>query len=94
MQPLFPAEFLTSHEGRKKGRYISCIGSYAPHMTEIHPDIFREAVAPEHTHHHHKHAKKGGVIIVDSLESCLKEAGEIIQAKLKPENLVEIGELM
>jgi ornithine cyclodeaminase/alanine dehydrogenase-like protein (mu-crystallin family) len=94
LDPLFPAEFLTSSEGRKKGRFVSGIGSYAPHMTELHPDIFRQAVAPEHHRHHHKHAAKSGVVIVDSLESCLKEAGEIIQAKLKPEQLVEIGELM
>jgi len=94
LEPLFPAEFLTSNEGRKKGRYISAIGSYKPHMTELHPDIFRQAVEPDHHHHHHKHARKGGVIIVDSLESCLKEAGEIIQAKLRPEHLVEIGELI
>ncbi|KAL9623757.1 MAG: hypothetical protein Q9160_001988 [Pyrenula sp. 1 TL-2023] len=92
--PLFPAEFLTSHEGRRKGRYISCIGSYAPHMVEIHPDVFRQATQPEHHHHHHKHAPKGGVVIVDSLDACMKEAGEIIQAKLKPEHLVEIGELI
>jgi ornithine cyclodeaminase/alanine dehydrogenase-like protein (mu-crystallin family) len=94
VEPLFPAEFLTSHEGRRKGRYISAIGSYAPHMTELHPDIFRQAVEPDTGHHHHKHAKKGGVIIVDSLESCMKEAGEVIQAKLKPDHLVEIGELI
>ena len=62
-------------------------------MAELHPDIFRQAVSPE-GHQHHKHAKKGGVVIVDSLESCMKEAGEIIQAKLKPDNLVEIGELI
>lgn len=94
LDPLFPAEFLTSHEGRKKGRFISAIGSYAPHMTELHPDIFRQAVEPDHHNHHHKHAARSGVVIVDSLESCLKEAGEIIQAKLKPDQLVEIGELM
>lgn len=94
LEPLFPAEFLTSNEGRKKGRYISAIGSYKPHMTELHPDIFRQAVEPDHHNHHHKHARKGGVIIVDSLESCLKEAGEVIQAKLRPEHLVEIGELI
>lgn len=63
-------------------------------MTELHPDIFKQAVAPEHHNHHHKHAKKSGVVIVDSLEACLKEAGEIIKAKLKPEHLVELGELM
>ena len=33
--PLFPAEYLTSSEGRKKGRYISAIGSYRRHMIEI-----------------------------------------------------------
>ena len=95
LEPLFPAEFLTSREGRRKGRYIAAIGSYAPHMCELHPDVFKVAVEGEHAgHHHHKHAKQGGVVIVDSLESCLKEAGEIIKAKLKPEHLVEIGELM
>ncbi|ETI20311.1 hypothetical protein G647_08345 [Cladophialophora carrionii CBS 160.54] len=94
-EPLFPAEFLTSREGRRKGRYIAAIGSYAPHMVEIHPDVLRVAVEPDHGgHHHHKHARQGGVIIVDSLESCLKEAGEVIKAKLKPEHLVEVGELM
>ncbi|KIW25337.1 uncharacterized protein PV07_08524 [Cladophialophora immunda] len=95
VDPLFPAEFLTSREGRRKGRYIVAIGSYAPHMCEIHPDILKVAVEPAHGgHHHHRHARQGGVIVVDSLESCLKEAGEIVKAKLKPEHLVEIGELM
>ena len=92
--PLFPAEYLTSTEGRKKGRYISMIGSYRPHMTELHPDVLRQAVEPDHKHHHHKHAEKSGVVIVDSIEACMKEAGEIRQAELKPEQLVEIGELM
>ena len=94
LDPLFPAEFLTSREGQKKGRYVSAIGSYAPHMTELHPDIFKQAVSHDHGHHHHRHAKTSGVVIVDTLEGCLKEAGEIIQAKLKPEHLVEIGELV
>ena len=92
--PLFPAEHLTSSEGRKKGRYISAIGSYRPHMTELHPDVLRQAVAPDHKHHHHKHAEKSGVVIVDSIEACMTEAGEIRQAGLKPEQLVEVGELL
>ena len=92
--PLFPAEHLTATEGRKKGRYISLIGSYKPHMVELHPDVLRQAVEPEHKHHHHKHAEKGGVVVVDSLEACLKEAGEVIQAGLNGEQLVEVGELL
>ncbi|KAI9814637.1 MAG: hypothetical protein M1827_003193 [Pycnora praestabilis] len=94
LTPLFPAEFLTSSEGRKKGRLVSAIGSYKPHMCELHPDILRQAVAPAHGNHHHKHARQEGVIVVDSLESCMKEAGEVIQAGLGPEQLVEMGELL
>lgn len=94
-EPLFPHEFLTSHEGRRKGRYISAIGSYAPHMIELDPEIIRTAVKVDHGHrHYHKHARQEGVIIVDTLDGCLKEAGEIIQAKLTPEQLVEVGELI
>ena len=93
--PLFPPEFLTSHEGRRKGRYISAIGSYAPHMIELHPEIIKTAVKVDHGHrHYHKHARQEGVIIVDTLDGCLKEAGEVIQAGLTPEQLVEVGELL
>jgi ornithine cyclodeaminase/alanine dehydrogenase-like protein (mu-crystallin family) len=93
-EPLFPPEYLTSTEGRKKGRYVAAIGSYKPHMIELHPDILRQAVAPSHKHHHHKHAKQGGAVVVDSVEACLKEAGEVIQAGLGGREVVELGELV
>ena len=92
--PLFPHEHLTNPGGRSKGRLVSAIGSYRPHMVELHPEILRQAVSPDHKHHHHKHADKGGIIVVDSLEACLKEAGEVIQAGIDPEKLVEMGELL
>lgn len=63
-------------------------------MLEIHPDILKQNVAPEHGRHFHKHAPQGGAIIVDSVEACLKEAGEVIQAGLGPNEVVEIGELV
>ncbi|KAK5174042.1 uncharacterized protein LTR77_001122 [Saxophila tyrrhenica] len=92
--PLFPASYLTNPEGRKKGRYIACIGSYKPHMIELHPDILRYAVAPHHEHRHvHKRQKEGGAIVVDTVSGCLKEAGEVVQAKLLPDQVVELGEL-
>lgn len=92
--PLFPASYLTNPEGRKKGRYIACIGSYKPHMVELHPDVLRYAVAPHHEHRHiHKRQKEGGAIIVDTVTGCLKEAGEVVQAKLMPDQVVELGEL-
>jgi ornithine cyclodeaminase/alanine dehydrogenase-like protein (mu-crystallin family) len=92
--PLFPATYLTNPEGRKKGRYISLIGSYKPNMAELHPDVLKYAVAPHHEHKHiHKRQKEGGAIIVDTVSGCLKEAGEVIQAKLTPDQVVELGEL-
>jgi ornithine cyclodeaminase/alanine dehydrogenase-like protein (mu-crystallin family) len=92
--PLFPAGYLTNPEGRKKGRYIACIGSFKPHMIELHPDVLRYAVAPHHEHRHlHKRQKEGGAVIVDTVSGCLKEAGEILQAKLLPDQVVELGEL-
>lgn len=63
-------------------------------MCEIHPDILRQNVTPDHGRHFHKHASQGGAVVVDSVEACLKEAGEIIQAKLSPSEVVEIGELV
>lgn len=95
IEPLFPAELLTSKEARQKGRLISAIGSYKPHMTELHPDILRDEVDVHHSHRHfHKHVKRSGVIVVDSLEAALKEAGEIVQAGIKPKQVVELGELL
>ncbi|PSK35978.1 hypothetical protein B9Z65_5793 [Elsinoe australis] len=94
-EPLFPASYLTNPGGRHKGRYIGLVGSYKPHTIEVHPDVLRAAVAPHNEHrHHHKHQKEGGVIVVDSVEACLQEAGEVIQAKLKPDQVVELGELI
>lgn len=93
-KPLFPASYLTNPEGRKKGRYIVCVGAYKPHMIELHPDVLKYAVAPHHEHRHlHKRQREGGAIIVDTVSGCLKEAGEVVQAKLLPDQVVELGEL-
>lgn len=93
-KPLFPGSYLTNPDGRKKGRYIVCIGSYKPDMVELHPDVLRYAVAPHHEHRHiHKRQKEGGAVIVDTVSGCLKDAGEIVQAKLLPDQVVELGEL-
>lgn len=94
-EPLFPHEFLTSTEGRRKGRYIAAIGSYTPQMIELHPEILRMAVKKDSGHrHHHKHARSEGVVIVDTLDGALRDAGEIVQAKLTPDQLVEVGEII
>ncbi|PWY82897.1 NAD(P)-binding protein [Aspergillus heteromorphus CBS 117.55] len=95
IDPLFPAHILTSRDGRQKGRLITAIGSYKPHMTELPPDLLRDEVHISTSHRHfHKHIKRSGVVVVDSLDAALKEAGEIVQAGIKPHQVVELGELL
>lgn len=89
-EPLFPASFLTSSEGRRKGRYLSLIGSYQSSMCEVSPEILRAAVEGGST----KSVRAGGAVVVDSLEACLKDAGEIVRARLEAHQLVELGELI
>ena len=91
---LFDPSILTSTEGRRRGRLIIAIGSYKPHMIEIPIEVFQQAVKPHEHRHYHKHASEGGVVVVDTLTGCLKEAGEIIQSGLSPNQLVEVGELV
>ena len=88
---LFDASVLTSHEGRRKGRLIVAVGSYTKDMRELPKELLLQATkshAPSHLHYH-KHATEGGVIVVDTLDGALKEAGEIIDAGLQPKQLVE-----
>ncbi|KAI1422555.1 UbiD family decarboxylase [Xylaria sp. FL1777] len=95
-EELFDAAILTSHEGRKKGRLIVAVGSYTKDMRELPRELLEQATRPhQHGHlHYHKHATEGGVVVVDSLDGALKEAGEIIDAGLGPKQLVELGELI
>ncbi|KAI5841337.1 hypothetical protein DFP73DRAFT_119330 [Morchella snyderi] len=60
----------------ERTRYMSLVGSYKPHMKEIDPAYLR---------------RKDVVVFVDSKEACLEEAGEVISAGLKEEDLVEVG---
>lgn len=93
LEPLFPAEMLTDSDARRKGRFISAIGSYRPDMVELDPEFITHTLKPSR-HHHLRHPPHGGVVVVDSLETCIKSAGEIIMAELKSRQLVEVGELL
>jgi len=59
----------------KGGTHINLIGSYKPTMHEIDTTLVRRA---------HK-------VVVDSSDACLREAGELIKADLKEDDLVELG---
>lgn len=94
--PLFDHHILTNHEGRRKGRLVVAIGSYTHEMHELPTELLLQAtkVADRNHLHYHKHAVEGGVVVVDTLDGALKEAGEIIDAGLSPRHLIEIGELV
>ncbi|KAI0477521.1 ornithine cyclodeaminase [Xylariaceae sp. FL0804] len=93
-EPLFDASILTSHEGRRKGKLIVSVGGRGKKVRELPHELLLQAVKPQHGHvHYHRHAVEGGVVIVDTLDGALREAGEIIEAGLQPTQLVELGEL-
>lgn len=58
-------------------KFLSLIGSYKPEMQEVDTETI----------------KQGGKIYVDSKEACAEEAGELIRAKIGPDELIEIGDL-
>ncbi|KAI5923419.1 UbiD family decarboxylase [Camillea tinctor] len=95
-EDLFDASILTNHEGRKKGRLIVAVGSYTKDMRELPKELLLQATKSHSgSHfHYHKHALEGGVVIVDTLDGALKESGEIVDAGLEPNQLVELGELV
>lgn len=60
-----------------KQRFISVIGSYKPTMKEIDTATLLSG---------------GGRIFVDSKEACLEESGELIDAGITEDQLIEMGE--
>jgi ornithine cyclodeaminase/alanine dehydrogenase-like protein (mu-crystallin family) len=91
-QPLFPSSFLTSEESQKKSRYIAAIGSYRLDMQEIDPQLLQALTSASSTLPFPSY--KGGVISVDSIEGCLKEAGELVTAGIPVERMLEAGALL
>lgn len=91
-QPLFPASFLTSPEAQKKSRYISAIGSYRLDMQEIDPGLLQNVTDPTISHPFASY--KGGAVAVDSIEGCLKEAGELVKADVPVERMLEVGKIL
>lgn len=90
--PLFPGPYLTEEEpGMGKGRYIAAVGSYQPHMQEVPGEVVRRAVSGEGED---KQVSEGGVVVVDTIEGALKEAGELIRAGIDRDGVVGLGEVI
>ncbi|POS84151.1 hypothetical protein EPUL_004877 [Erysiphe pulchra] len=92
--PLFDPTILTSNEGRKRARLIIAVGSYSPNMIELPPEIIDQAIRPQTTNHFfQRRAEEGGAIVVDSL-TCLRDSGELVEASVRADRTVELGELV
>jgi ornithine cyclodeaminase/alanine dehydrogenase-like protein (mu-crystallin family) len=60
------------------GTRLVLVGSYTPKMREVDDDLI----------------KRAGIIVVDSKEACGHEAGELISAGIKDDELIELGTLV
>lgn len=88
--PLFPAASLTSDRAREKTRFVSAIGSYRRDMAEIDPELLKLVASPDGPF---SSEVWKGKITVDTRAGCLQEAGELITAGIRPENMLEIGQI-
>jgi ornithine cyclodeaminase/alanine dehydrogenase-like protein (mu-crystallin family) len=64
----------------REGTHIILIGSYKPDMKEVDRDLISRSLK--------------GTLLVDSKDACLREAGELIDARVQPEELKEFGQLL
>ena len=89
-EPLFPGAWLTAEAARKKGRFVSAIGSYRLDMQEIDPELLKAIADLSGPFAGLVHQ---GYITVDSIKGCMEEAGELVAAGLEPEQIVEVGSM-
>ncbi|KAE9409207.1 NAD(P)-binding protein [Gymnopus androsaceus JB14] len=66
----------------RSGTHVILIGSYTPQMKEVDTDLIMRAIPKE------------GNSLVDSVLACFTEAGELLEANLHSDQVVEIGELV
>lgn len=76
--PTILKRYVDEQKTSGKKLYVSVIGSYKPHMTEVDGQIIEQIVA------------SGGKIVVDSIEHACSEAGELIQNNVSRESLIEV----
>ncbi|KAI1355920.1 hypothetical protein F5Y01DRAFT_268060 [Xylaria sp. FL0043] len=85
-EPLFPASYVIT-DGRERQPYISAVGSWQPDMIELDPEVLRQAVKRISP------GSKAGSVLVDDRKWVLQHSGEAARSNMKPEHLVEIGEI-
>jgi ornithine cyclodeaminase/alanine dehydrogenase-like protein (mu-crystallin family) len=87
LAPLFPSSWV------RNGTHVILIGSYKPTMHEIDTALVQRAL-PTSALSSHQSPGQIPILLVDSREDCLKEAGELITAGIRSDHVTEIGELL
>lgn len=78
ISPNISKKYIDQQKKSQKVLYISVIGSYKPHMSEVDGQVIKQII------------ESGGKIVVDSEEHASSEAGELIQNNVSPNSLIEV----
>jgi len=62
----------------RPGTHLNLVGSYTPQMMEVETSLIHRA----------------GLLMVDSRSACMLEAGELIAAGMRPEDVCKVGEMV
>lgn len=92
-KPPFPAENLTSHRSNDRQPFISAIGSWQPDMIELDPALLHHYLEASGGHNPTSDGMKG-VVLVDDREYALKNSGEVVQSKIKADDMLELGQIV
>jgi len=76
--PLFPSSWV------RTAAHVILIGSFTPAMREVERELVLRAVPQS--------VDSPACLLVDSRKACLEEAGELVEARLEPGQMTEIGE--
>lgn len=103
-RPLVPSAWV------RDGAHVVLVGSYRPDMHEVDGELVRRALIRGGEGGEGEDAMEGqeggdtkegdsgeqtrGRVVVDSRTSCAREAGELISAGVRAEEVIEIGELV
>lgn len=86
--PLFPSSWV------RVGTHVVLIGSYTPEMHECDRELVQRAINPSWKDSIGGSQRPRQILLVDSREACMLEAGELIDARIEKDQIAEIGELV
>ncbi|KAF5392249.1 hypothetical protein D9757_001537 [Collybiopsis confluens] len=87
--PLFPSSWI------RTGTHVILIGSYTPQMKEVDVELIARGIPSSSSGNTGTGTGTSSpILLVDSIEACFTEAGELLEAGLHPDQVVEIGKLV